>query len=209
MTDVERTVTVVGHGAAQTVPDVMHVDLGVECHAYSVGVSLQDAGAAVADLIATLTDAGVPSRDIQTSHLSVQPRYGDHGPNGAPIIGYTSSHTMTVVLRDLERVPTVLAAAARAGGDAARIQNVSFAISDDTGLAAAARDAAFADAVSRAEQYAMLAGARLGAVQSVTEEPASDVRPLYSARAMAAPMPIQAGSSSVTASVTVVFYLDD
>lgn len=205
-----RSVTVVGHGAAQGVPDVMQVDLGVECSARTVAEALADANSALFALTATLTANGVDQSDVSTTRLAVHPRYGEHGPDGAPIVGFVAAHSVRAVVRDVETAPALLGAAADAGGDAARIEQVSFTVSDDAALARTARDAAFADARSRAEQYAELAGATLGDVLSVSEKTGgSDSQPVY-ARMVAAssgPVPIQAGTQSVTAAVDVVYAL--
>uniref|UniRef100_UPI0038B2D1ED SIMPL domain-containing protein n=2 Tax=Bacillati TaxID=1783272 RepID=UPI0038B2D1ED len=56
-----------------------------------------------------------------------------------------------------------------AGGNAARLGNVAFAIDDDSQLLADARTRAFEDAKNRAEQYADLSGTSLENVVTITE----------------------------------------
>lgn len=57
----------------------------------------------------------------------------------------------------------------RAGGDATRINGVSYSIEDDSALVRDARERAFHDARDRAEQYAQLSGLRLGQVIAISE----------------------------------------
>ena len=72
-------------------------------------------------------------------------------------------------LLDLSRVGSLLVAAIDAGGDGARIDGISFSHRDAAALEREARDAAFADARAKAEQYAGLAGQALGEVRHVVE----------------------------------------
>ncbi len=93
-----------------------------------------------------------------------------------------------------------------AGGDAARLQGVSYALDDDTALQAEAGEAAFADARRKAEQYAALAGRGLGDVLWVREQvdPSGSV-PVMEADTAGrdAAIPIAAGSTDVTVTVEV------
>ncbi|GAA4641591.1 SIMPL domain-containing protein [Gordonia humi] len=201
-----RTVSVVGHGGADATPDAMRVELGVDCFGDTVADALASANGAARALTDALGGAGVASRDLQTSGLSVHPRFGDHSPDGAPIVGYEASHNVTAVLRDLDSAPSILGAAAEAGGDATRITNVSMIVSDETEAAVAARDAAYADALARARQYAHLAGYELGPVVSASETPPGRERPPVVMAARSS-VPVHAGSTTVTASIAVVFAL--
>ena len=199
----DPTVTVVGHGTATTVPDVLRVEFGVECTAAAVADALAEANTALDALVGAVVDGGTAPADVQTGGLSVGPRYGDHGPDGAPIVGYTVSHTVTAVLRDLATASGILTAAATAGGDATRIGAVSMAVSDPAPAQAAARDAAYTDAVARARRYAELAGARLGRAVTISEVGGTP-RPAAAAFKAAA---IHPGTDEITASVTVTFEL--
>lgn len=58
---------------------------------------------------------------------------------------------------------------AAAGGDAARMRGVSFALEDNQPMLEAAREAAFEDARTKAQHYAALADRELGALVAVSE----------------------------------------
>ena len=106
---------------------------------------------------------------------------------------------MTASVRDLTKAGATLSAAVDAGGNAVRVDAVSFALEDTNGLVAGARKGAVDDAKAKAEQYAAAAGRSLGAVQSISEVVTSPT-PQYMdgiayarTAALAAPVPLQAG----------------
>ena len=63
----------------------------------------------------------------------------------------------------------MLALIVNTGGDATRINSVSYSIADDSQLVKDARARAFNDAKNRADQYAAAVRARLGKVLSISE----------------------------------------
>src|SRR4029079_17421110 len=124
--------------------------------------------------------------------------------------GYQVTNMVTAKLRDIGKAGAVIDAAGKSAGDAIRVQQLSFAIDDDS----AARTAARADAVKRAQaqakQLADAAGVGLGAIHSITETAAPDpiVYPAMAAAdsaAGAASVPIEAGSVQLSVSVQVVY----
>jgi uncharacterized protein YggE len=105
----------------------------------------------------------------------------------------------------------VAAAAVAVGGDAARVHGLGFVVGDPATVAAAARDAAWRDALARAEQYARLAGAALGPVLEIREAPPPppDARPMRLLAAEAPPGPAtEPGEATVWAAVSVTWALD-
>jgi len=202
-----RTITVLGEGEARGKPDVARASLGVEAAAEKVGPALADANARMRALLAAIRRAGVADRDIRTTDFSVyfeqDPvplRAGDASRSGH----YHVRNAVDVTIRDLARASDVLDAALAAGGNAA--SGISFAIDDPAPLRATARQAAVADARSRAEALAHAAGVAVGAVLSISEEGSPGPRPMLT-RAMAASAgpPVEAGELSETAQVQVVY----
>jgi uncharacterized protein YggE len=199
----EAGVQVQGVGTATGTPDVLHVTVGVETGASSVGEALESAGTAARRVLGALHDKGVADADVQTANVHVYPRYDG---NGQEITGYLAGQDLAVTLRDLGAAGATITAAVAAGGNAARLQGISYELDDDTALRAVARTAAFADARVRAEQYAQLAGRRLGDVVLVTEQvSASGPVPMAAgdAAAASAAVPIAPGSTDVTVTAEV------
>lgn len=197
-------VLVDGLGRVAGTPDVLRVELGVEVKRPDVSSALFEASSTLGKVRAAVSKAGVADKDVQTTGLNVYPAYDNKGR----IDGYQVSEQVRVVLRDLGRAGRTIGAAVQAGGDAARLQGVSFSLEDNARLLAQARDAAFADARTKAERYAHLAGRKLGVVQLVTET-VSDPRPVAfatlakAADAASQAVPIDAGTSQVSVSVQV------
>ncbi len=202
-------ITVTGTGTATGTPDALLLDIGVQVDRSDVGRALADASSALSNVRAALTAHGVADADLQTAGLSIQPDY----QNGSSTpTGYSVSATLTAKLRNLSGAGAAITTAAAAGGDATRIDGVSFDLQDDSSLLASARSAAFADAKARAVQYAAAAHRTLGPVIRITES-APATTPIYSGAASgSAPargpsVPIDPGTSQLSASVMVVFAL--
>jgi uncharacterized protein len=85
---------------------------------------------------------------------------------------------------------------------------VSLNLADDSGLLAAARAAAIADAKVKAGQYARAIGQPLGSVLSITDQSQPLAVPVNAPLASSAAgrsVPISPGSQQLSVSVTVVF----
>ncbi len=210
-TDAAHQVTVVGSGQVQGVPDTLTVDAGIEFTAPDVKDAMQQLGNRQLDVVNALLDAGISRENIATTQVSVQPQYGgSDSAGGNTITGYRAGHTLRVkVEADGQTASQVLAVITRAGGDATRINGVSYSIDDDSQLVRQARERAFNDAKSRAEQYAELSGQRLGKVISISEV-AEGGAPTPAApaprTALAAPTP-EPGQQTVSFAVTAVWEL--
>ena len=112
---------------------------------------------------------------------------------------------VTARLRDLTKAGSVLDAAARVAGDEIRLQGITFAIDDDSGLLATARAKAVKRARAQAGQLADAAGVSLGDVVSIVE--GNVVVPTESRSAAdvtASSVPIEPGSQTASIQVTVV-----
>lgn len=211
--DEQRSVTVVGTGQVSGVPDTLRADIGVESTARDVTTALNETSAKVTAVTDAVVAAGVERKDIATRQVSVSPQYSSPAPGGSSqISGYVATNSVRITIRDISKASQVLAAAATAGGDATRISNVSFAIDDNSELLDQAREEAFDDARSSAEQYASLAGDSLGKVLTIKETTSGQEQPAspgaYDRGVAAAPVPLEPGEQELTFTVTVTFALD-
>lgn len=201
-----RTITVTGSGTASAVPDAATISLGVETTAAEANAALDAANEKAQVLLDLLDEFGVESQDIQTSNLSLYPRYDD---NGRVITGYTASNQLTVTLRDLDKAGEVLDAAAGFVGNEIRFNGISFFIEDTDEVSSAARADAMDDAKARAEDYATAAGVSLGDVVTISEVAVSSPipYPMYAADSAggAESVPIAPGEAEQGVTVTVVY----
>jgi uncharacterized protein len=200
-------ITVSGTGTVSGTPDTLVISLSVTANGSTVSSAFSSANGAMAAVQRTLRGKGVAAADMQTSNVSVEQRYDNRGNAN----GYTVNEGLTVTVHDIGRASDDMAAAVAAGRNLVRIDGVSLDLKDTGPLVSRARDAAFAEAKTKATQYAHAAGRGLGAVVSI-EEVTQAPQPIYygafAARAvMATPMapPIQAGSQQVAVQVTVTF----
>jgi uncharacterized protein len=193
-------VLVSGTGQVLGMPDTLRADFGAEARGASVDEALRSANSALARIRDALVKAGVDRADMQTANVEIFPRY----KRGSGISGYQVNHQLTVKIRQLDKAGATLSTAVDAGGDAARLSGVSFAIDDDSALLAEARKKAFDDAKAKAELYGQQAGRPLGQVVSITETVRED-RPYLSAQSAvpASAVPLEPGRQRLAVIVTV------
>ena len=68
-------ITVSGQGTASSAPDLAIVTLGVEATGETIKEARNSAASALGKIIDTLLESEVAEKDIQTSRLSIHPRY--------------------------------------------------------------------------------------------------------------------------------------
>jgi uncharacterized protein len=203
------TVTVAGTGGASAVPDTALLQLGVESRGSTPAEALDACGRALDQILAALDAEGVEPARRTTGGLELHEDWESRQPGQGPV-RYLAGARLTVRLARPAQAGQVAAAAVAAGGDTARVHGLELVVGDPAAVAAAAREAAWHDAVARAEQYARLAGAALGPVLEVKEAPPPppDARPMRLLAAEAPPGPAtEPGETSVWATVTVTWAL--
>ncbi|MDP1731494.1 MAG: SIMPL domain-containing protein [Devosia sp.] len=214
------TISIEGRGEVMAAPDTAFVTSGVTSQGATARAALDANTLAMNELIATLKAAGIEARDIQTSGFSVNPNYvytdarGENGYTLPPKInGYQVYNTVTVRVRDLPALGSVLDKAVTVGANT--INGVSFSVSDPSRLYDEARKAAFADARDKAETYAGAAGIDLGSIRLISEsqgygqpQPYALQTAMYD-RAASSPVPVEAGELTFSVNVSVTWELGD
>jgi uncharacterized protein len=207
-----RQVTVLGSGQVQGVPDTLTADVGIEFTAPDVTAAMNQTNDRQQAVINALVGAGLDRKDISTTEVTLQPQYRNPEPNGtATIAGYRATNAIQIKIHPTDAASRMLALIVSSGGDATRISSVSYSFADDSQLVKDARARAFNDAKNRADQYAQLAGLRLGKVLSISEAtggaPAGGGPPAPP-RSMPTAVPLEPGQQTVSFSVTAVWELD-
>lgn len=208
-----RTITVTGQGEALAAPDMAILSIGVRTEAQTAAAALRQNSTQMAATIEKLLELDVEERDIQTSGLSINPRY-DYGNNRSDprVVGFTASNTLTVKLRDLDDAGAVIDQAMQSGANS--LGGIQFTFADPSPLQDQARENAVAKARAKAELLANAAGVRLGEVITINDGYVSTPTPqpmmVTSARMESADMsvPIQTGESSLTANVTIIYAIE-
>jgi uncharacterized protein len=205
--DNPRQVTVVGSGHVQGVPDTLTADVGIEFTARDVTAAMDQTNGRQQAVIDALANAGVERKDISTTDVSLQPQYDNAG---GTITGYRAANSIRVKIHPAGSASRLLAVIVGTGGDATRINSVSYSIADDSQLVKDARAHAFQDAKDRAAQYAQLSGLGLGKILSVSEASGGGASPpgVPAPRSgMQAIVPLEPGQQTVSFSVTAVWEL--
>jgi uncharacterized protein YggE len=193
---------VTGSGAASAAPDIVRIRAGVRCDADDVSSALDDVAARAAAVSSAARDHGVADADLRTTGTGVHPR---HDREGTTVVGYTAYQSLSVTVRDPGLVGSLVAALAGAAGNALTIEHIGLELSDPQPLLARAREAAFADARRKAEQYAALAGRELGKVERLSDVVGGGAQPRFElmAAGKSADLGVELGENSVTATVAV------
>jgi hypothetical protein len=168
-----QTITVVGRGSAHIEPDIARVSIGVETSSETLAEAVENNETQMETILAALREAGIADKDIQTTNYSIHlDRYPESLPRAtegetAPQPVYRVSNMVTVTIRDLEAVGSVLDSVVEAGAN--NIWGISFDVDDPAVAQADARAEAMENARERAGALAELSGVELGPVMSVTE----------------------------------------
>jgi uncharacterized protein len=197
-------ISVSGEATVSVPPDMAEIDGGFTSEAKTAREASDATNAAMGKVLLALKAASIEAKDIQTSRLSLQPQT-QTAPNrsGPPsIIGYRASNHVTVRLRDVAKVASVIDMLVGAGAN--DIGGINFMVSAASKLLDEAREQAFADARRKAEIYAKAAGVALGTPLSISEGNASV--PMFRSKMPMAPMaaaPVMQGEETLSVTVNV------
>lgn len=201
--------------SVEATPDIATVGTGVQSRAPTAAQAMTDNAAKMDRLIAALARAGIAKKDIQTSGINLSAQYDytnrDGQPEGPRFIGYEASNQVTVKLRDIRRVGTLLDSMVAAG--ATNVNGPTFSISDPAPMLAQARGQAIRSAKTQADYYAQATGYRSARLITIAESNSGGTPPmpmLQSARfkADAAPTPVEPGQVASSVTLTVQYALE-
>jgi hypothetical protein len=202
------TIAVTGAGTVRGTPDTVSFQIGVQTVAASAVQALTRNDRRLSSLEASLRARGVGAQDLQTSGLDI---YENTNNRGA-VTGFTVSDNLDVTMHDIGRAGAAIDSAVHAVGNGVELSGVSFSLSNDSTYLAAARAQAMRNARRAASQIAAAGGARLGAIERITDQENATpvVDPFFSMRAagLASGVPLAAGSQSVSVQVSVIYALN-
>lgn len=207
-----NTITVSGRGDVNAEPDYFHIHIGIEARRNNVKEAYAAAADAVTAVQQRLAGLSVARDMVGTEALNVHADTQWQEGKVSVVTGYVVTTSLNVVLRYDDAAADIIAAVVDAGGDAVRLNGLSPAVSDPSAAQDAARAVAWADARHAAELYAGMAGRTLGAATAITEIPDQGMM-IPMARAASRfdstslALPLEAGQSSITATVQVTWQL--
>jgi len=208
-----RTISITGTGEVRAVPDEASISIGNVQQAPTAAEAVKANNGAMSEVFSALKSEGIEEKDIQTSNFSVNPRYVYPKDNSGPptVDGYEVSNQVTVRIRDLKKLGTVLDKVVASGSN--QINGISFTLANPDEAENEARKRAVADARAKAELYAQAGGFKLGPIFSLVEAGRSyPPRPMrqeaFAVKAAADAVPIAQGEQTVSIQVNVTWEIE-
>lgn len=210
------TLTVVATGSVTAPPDTAFVTLGMDTAGKSLTEAQRQNSAAIQKVMERLRELKFDKERIQTAAFTVSPQYKPppKRPSEAPpappeIVGYSISNTITIEVRDVEKVGTVIEEVLAAGAN--HFHGLRWALRDEQQARLNALKIAAGEAREKATALSQAVNVKLGRLMNVTEG-SRVVAPMPRVgRAMAAmegagvEVPISSGEMKVEATVTLIY----
>lgn len=206
-----------GEGSVDIAPDMAILTLTVTREADTAQEAMKAGSASMNDVLKAMLAEGIAKRDLQTSRFSIQPRYTNpvsrsSGETTAPRIeGYTVRNSLTVRVRDISAVGNILDKSVALGVNEGG--NITFTNDDPSAAITEARIKAMQNASSKAQTLASAAGVKVGKIIEISEQsnfpgPAPMGRMQLSAASASDAMPVVAGESTYSVSVSVNYAIE-
>jgi len=171
-------------GRSQRTPDLAVFSAGVVTQGRTAAEALGANSRQMASVVAALKRSGIADRDIQTSAISLQPRYNNpdqeaqlrsrqtgqpYVPSNEPprIIGYEARNNVQVRVRRLGEMGKIIDTLIAAGAN--QVDGPSFTLDEQKEALDEARTQAVTEGRQRAELYARAAGMRVIRLLSISE----------------------------------------
>jgi uncharacterized protein len=163
-----RTLTVTGTAEVKVAPDICLTSLVVSTRNRSAGQAYKDNNDQMGKINAAVKALGIEARDLQTANFSITPEYHyEKGTSKRVFDDYLVTNNLSVSVRDLAKVSTVLDAAMAAG--AVEVGGVTFTVENPKKYTADARIDALRAAKAKAEVIAAETGVKIKKPISISE----------------------------------------
>lgn len=210
-----RTITVSAQGTIEREPEQGVVTLAVESEATDARAAADANAQRMTQLMAALRRAGVPDRNIRTVSYELRPEYRrqiEQRNEPPQIAGYRAINMVQVTVDTVSGMGRIIDTAIDSGAN--RVANISFRLRDQHAAHIEAAALAMRNARREAEAIADAAGERLGPALNISTggyyAPPPPPMPMYARAEMdmqAAQTPVETGTLTVIATVTVVYQL--
>jgi hypothetical protein len=204
-----QELVVTGDGAAAGMPDRCVITLALNVMADTSADALDRVGALAEQVLGVVLEQGVERSNVQTLNVSLQDWFDRESQT---VTARVATYSLAVSLSGLEKAGPLLAGIAPIAGNSLQVQALRLSVADPKPLLVEARRAAVEDAMGKARELAVAAGVRLGKIMSIDDRGgARSGTGWVQTRAFAASssMPVEAGTSEVTAQVTITFEIEN
>jgi len=206
--------SVAGSGIVYAKADIANINVGLKTGAKKTAAeATKESTDKMNSIIAELKKLSIAEGDIKTSDYNLNPVYNYTNDRGQELSGYEVTQTLTLKIRDLNKIGDVIAKTTEKGAN--QIGNISFTIDDEFQLKNQAREMAIKKAKEKAQLIAAQAGMKLGDVKSVSENSEPIAYPMYANAKMDVGMggggsalpssAIQSGQNEIKVDVTLTY----
>lgn len=209
--DTRRTVSVEGEAEVLASPDMATITIGVVSEGKVASDVQRDNSDRIRKVLAAVAKLGIEARDVQTTHVSLEPVYNWRQDGKREFLRYQMRNSVLVTVRDLSKVSNVITIGVDQGGN--EVGSISFGLSTMQTLRDSVRIAACKNAQRKAGDMATAVGAKLGKVVTLSESGGwQSPQPMYRAMAMSDEMKsepiIAAGELRIRVTVSASFELE-
>ncbi len=162
-----RLITVSGEADVKVIPDEVVVTLGVETSDKQLRVAKSLNDDRVAKVLAAAAKLGVTAKEIQTDHISIEPRYRDSYEQ-RDFVGYFVRQTIMITLKDLSHFEDLLTDVLDAGAN--YVHGIQFRTTELRKHKDEARALAIRAAREKAVAMAAELGQKVGEPYAISEE---------------------------------------
>ncbi|MEM1271689.1 MAG: SIMPL domain-containing protein [Bacteroidota bacterium] len=208
----QRTITVTGEGRSSLPPDQALARFSIVTSSQDPESGRQANAETASTVLNALRELGIADADLRLEQLRLGPkREYDAAKQQWNDVGFETTRTLVVTVRDIDDLPGAVASVVSNGGN--RLEGVRYVLDNPAQGQAVALIEAVADARAKAELMAGALGAEVGVALTVREGTVATPRPqtVLEARALsdasAVPEAYAPGQLDVRASVTVTFAL--
>lgn len=199
-------------GDVSTAPDRATVSAGVVTEGKTAREAMMANATKMNSVFEELIAAGIEKKNIQTSQLSLQPRYNYQDRQTPTIDGYEARNNVSAKSEDIQSVGAMLDALVKAGVN--NIGGIEFSVDNPDEALGSAREMAIKKAKVKAQGMAEAAGVKLGPLLNMSESNAGNPpRPMMQARYASdslesAPTPIAGGEQSLRVTVNLSYAIE-
>ena len=166
MYDDRPKISVSGEAVVNVMPDKIVVTFGIETWDSEMMVAKQKNNEILKNAVTAIKELGIPEKEIQTDHLSIEPRYkNDYSKQD--FIGYFVRNTFIVTLAETDKVEELVTKALLTGVN--YIHGIDFQTTEFKKYREQARDLALKAAKEKADKMAAVMNQSVGIPIQINE----------------------------------------
>lgn len=164
--DKQSKITVTGEAVVNVRPNKIVISFGIETWDTDIMAAKQKNNDILKKAVSAMKQSGVPEKEIQTDHLSIEPRYKEDYLK-RDFIGYFVRNTFIVTLNEVEKVEDLVTKVLQAGVN--YIHGIEFQTTEFRKYREQARELALKAAKEKAGKMASVLGQLVGKPIQINE----------------------------------------